>query len=176
MRKREAPMKIDQPVDMRRLVASKSSISGDWPLARLERLRDLLEDTKGEVEYRLQFDTDEWGNAFVDVTTRAALNLLCQRSLHVYAEVVDRSQRLGLIETEADEAALPEGYEPHLLSDQPIRLIDLVEDELILSLPLVPAAPESETMHQTGQDASKAETTERQSPFAMLASLKTNKH
>ena len=80
-------------------------------------------------------------------------------------------QRLGLIREEADEAGLPEGYEPLLLSeDGALRPAELVEDELILAVPVVPVKPGTEAMER---DWPVREEEQRQaSPFAALARLK----
>ena len=45
------------------------------------------------------------------------------------------------IEDESEEAALPQGYEPLLIADGQVNLADVIEDELILALPVVPLKP-----------------------------------
>ena len=80
-------------------------------------------------------------------------------------------QRLGLIRDEADEAALPEGYEPLLVpADGLLHPAQLVEDELILALPTVPVKPDTDAIEQEwGADE---EELRQASPFAVLAGLK----
>ena len=84
---------------------------------------------------------------------------------------VDIDQRLGLIRDEADEAALPPGYEALLVSaDGMLNPVELVEDELILAVPVVPVKPGTEAMERNwAQDADELE---RVNPFAALSSLK----
>ena len=66
-----------------------------------------------------------------------------------FLQPVQLVQRLGLIREEADEAGLPEGYEPLLVPDDGmLRPAELVEDELILAVPVVPAMPGTEAMEQ----------------------------
>jgi uncharacterized protein len=80
-------------------------------------------------------------------------------------------QRLGLIRDEADEAALPEGYEPLLVPvDGELRTAELVEDELILAVPVVPVKPGSEAVERDWP-ATQVEQ-ERANPFAALSALK----
>ena len=70
--------------------------------------------------------------------------LRCQRSLQPFVLPARVEQTLGLIREEAEEAGLPPGYEPLLVpEDGRIVPIDLVEDELILALPVVPVALDS---------------------------------
>ena len=80
-------------------------------------------------------------------------------------------QRLGLIRDEADEEALPEGYEALLVGENGLlRPAELVEDELILAVPVVPVAPGTDVVEQDW--AAPEEETQRASPFAALSQLK----
>ena len=50
-------------------------------------------------------------------------------------------QRLGLVRDEDEEQALPPDYEALLVpEDGNLRPLDLVEDELVLAVPVVPLA------------------------------------
>ena len=78
-----------------------------------------------------------------------------------------------LIRDEAEEAALPEEYEALLVpEDGMLRLLDLVEDELVLAVPAVPVDPGSVAVDRDWpvpeEELAKA------NPFAGLASLKKN--
>lgn len=153
------------------MVAARRGVQGRVPLSSLERLRDSLVDTDGEVTYSLEFDTDELQVPYVEMRIDAGLPLLCQRSLQRFVFPVNIVQRLGLIRDEADEAALPPGYEPLLVpSDGLLRATELVEDELILAVPVVPTMPGTEAMERDWP-AEEAEQ-ERANPFAALAALK----
>lgn len=137
----------------------------------MTRLRDSLQDAEGEVAYALDFDTDVLKMPYVEVRIETALPLQCQRSLQRYLLPVSIVQRLGLLRDEADEAALPEGYEPLLMpADGMLNAIELVEDELILAVPVVPVMPGTEAMDR---DWAPTETElQGANPFAALTSLK----
>lgn len=158
-------------LDAWRMVAARRGVQGRLPLSSLARLRDSLVDTEGEVSYSLEFDTDELQVPYVEMRIDAGLPLLCQRSLQRFVFPVNIVQRLGLIRDEADEAALPPGYEPLLVpSDGMLQATELVEDELILAVPVVPTMPGTEAMERDWP-AEEAEQ-ERANPFAALAALK----
>lgn len=123
------------------MVGARRILSGSLPLAQLQRLGSLLAGNDGEVSYTLEFGRDEGDVAFVRVIAKADVPLLCQRSLEVYLQPVEVRQSLGLINREEDEAALPEEYEPLLVESDTIQPSDVIEDELILALPLVPRRP-----------------------------------
>lgn len=153
------------------MVAARRGVEGRLPLSALERLRDSLVDDEGEVAYALDFGTDELQVPYVEMRIDAQLPLLCQRSLQRFLFPVETVLRLGLIREEADEAALPPGYEPLLVPhDGMLRAAELVEDELILAVPVVPTMPGTEAMERDWP-AEEAEQ-ERANPFAALAALK----
>ena len=164
-------VEIPEVVDAWRWVAARRRIEGCVPLASLPRLQDGLFDPGGDVRFTIDFDRDALQLPRVALVAEAELPLQCQRSLQRFLLPVKVEQKLGLIRDEADEAALPEGYEPLLVpADGMLRPLDLVEDELILALPVVPVSPGSEPV---GDDQPQAAEAPRQdNPFAALSALK----
>ena len=141
------------------------------PLSAMDRLAGSLADTEGECRYALEFGRDALQVPYVELSIEAGLPLVCQRSLERFVFPVQAVQRLGLIRDEAEEAALPPGYEALLLDeDGLVRPLDLVQDELVLALPVVPVAPGSEPVERTW--SAGEEELQAASPFAALASLK----
>ena len=162
---------VPEVLDASRMVAARRGVAGRVPLSALTRLRDSLVDDDGEVAYSLDFGTDELKVPFVELRVETELPLLCQRSLERFLFPVAIEQRLGLIRDEADEAALPPGYEALLVpEDGMLKPVELVEDELILALPVIPVKPGTEAMER---DWPAEETElERANPFAALSALK----
>ena len=163
--------RLPEVLDAWRMVAARRGFEGVLPLASMARLRDSLVDVEGDVRVAMFFDRDTLQVPYVELRIDADLPLQCQRSLQRFLFPVRQVQRLGLIRDEAEEAALPEGYEPLLLAeDGQLRPAELVEDELILALPVVPVAPGTEAMERdwpAGTEEAPAT-----NPFAALASLK----
>lgn len=154
------------------MVAARRSFEGRIPLAAMSRLRGSLLDAEGECSYSLQFDHDALLQvSYVELRIDAELPLECQRGLRRFLFPVSVVQRLGLIRDEAEESALPPDYEAMLVpEDGMLRPADLVEDELVLAVPVIALAPGSEAMEQDWPvpEQEKIEA----SPFAALASLK----
>jgi uncharacterized protein len=166
--------RVPEVLDAWRMVAARREFEGTLPLSSMSRLRDVLCDDGsplGDVRFALGFDRDALQVPYVELKVEAALPLECQRSLQRYLQPVRVVQRLGLIREEADEAGLPEGYEPLLLSeDGALRPGELVEDELILAVPVVPVKPGTEAMERDWPV--REEEQQQASPFAALARLK----
>lgn len=168
-----APMSTALPerVDVARQVQARRTYEGSLPLASMHRLRDSLAADGGEVRYAIEFGKDAFGISFVALRVEAGLPLVCQRTLDVFVLPVAIDQRLGLIAREEQEASLPEGYEPLLVPDGQLDLAGVVEDELILALPVVPLKPGA-PLDWSDAPAGAAVEEERPNPFAVLGALK----
>lgn len=165
---------LPERVDASRMVQARRSFNGKLPLASLTRLRGSLAAEDGVADYALEFGRDELGVDYIALHVDAELALTCQRSLEVYRQPVHLDQRLGLIRDESEEAALPPGYEPLLIPDGEVHLADVIEDELILALPVVPLKPGEPLEWNEAPDDESAED-EPPSPFSVLAGLRNGK-
>lgn len=158
------------------MVSARRSFEGTLPIATMRRLCEVLASADGELQFELDFGRDSLGISYVDVRAKAALTLICQRTLEPFVLPVTVDTRLGLIKLERDEAGLPPDCEP-LLVDEDGRLnpADVIEDELLLALPLVPINPDSSLPDEvTGHELEEDSTGEGRSenPFAVLRELK----
>jgi uncharacterized protein len=164
---------LPENVDAWRMVQARRSFEGRLPLAALPRLAADLAAADGDAAYNLEFGTDEFGVAFLHVRADAVLPLVCQRTLERFDFPVRVDTRLGMIAHEADEAGLPAGYEPLLLTgDGALRLADVVEDELLLAVPAVPVKPGTEYVERSWGDDADASGPEPENPFAALKKIK----
>ena len=163
---------VPETLDAWRQVTARRGFEGRVPLASLRRLASLLDAPEGDAVFSLDFDRDTLGVAYVEVRVEAQLPLVCQRSLERFLLPVRIDQRMGLLRDEAEESALPPGYEALLVDPSgEVSPRDLVEDELILAVPVVPVRPDTEVVEREW-GASGEPDPERPNPFAALAALK----
>ena len=154
------------------MVSARRVLEGEVPLSAMPRLGSLLDASDGLARYRIEFGRDDLHVPYARLWVDAELPLVCQRSLQGFVMPARIEQSLGLIRDEAEEAALPPGYEALLVpEDGRIVPVELVEDELIMAVPVVPVAPGSEAVERDwpveGQEAEMAH------PFAALSALKS---
>jgi len=162
-------------LDAWRMVSSQRHFEGTLPLAAMPRLKQVLMDAEGECRYELDFGRQPLGHNVLQVRVQAALPLQCQRSLERFLYAVDVDQSLGLIRDETQEAALPEGMEAVLIGDDgELHPADLIEDELLLALPVVPINPEAPELSPEWA-LEPDEPDDKPNPFAALAALKDRK-
>ena len=155
------------------MVAARRSFEGRLPLSAMTRLQGLLVDAEGDVRYTIEFDRDALQVPYVELQIDAGLPLVCQRSLQRFVLPVSITQRLGLVRDEAEESALPPGYEALLVpEDGMLRAVELGEDELGLAVPVVAVAPGSDAVER--EWPAQEEELAKASPFAALTSLKKN--
>ena len=149
--------------------------SGTVPLARMKRLAPLLADTQGEAAFVAAFKTDLEKRVIVELQVSAALPLVCQASLDVYDEQVERNAVLAVIEHQAEQEGLPDSYDPVQTENGRLAIASLVEDELLLGLPQIPRKPGLEPVeYSTGgevQEDMNSPAGGRENPFAALQDM-----
>jgi len=111
---------------------------GELPLAKLSRLGESLVDTDGAIAVELTCGKGEKKRPHIQGRIRAHLRMECQRCLEPVELVIDQEIDLVAVATAAEAELLPEDLEPLIVEDGRVRLQDLVEDELLLALPLIP--------------------------------------
>ncbi len=164
---------LPDSLDVWRAAASGRVYTGRVELAKLTRLLPSLVDADGTCEFRIAFSRDASGQAAVQVSASAELPLQCQRSLERFVLEVQVEQTLGLIRSEAEEAALLPEMEPVLVPESGMmRLLDLLEDELILAVPVLPIRPGTEPVESDFAGEGDEEEADRPNPFAALEALK----
>ncbi len=161
------PTSLPERVDVQRAVAAGREFVGRFSLEYCKRLAGMLVDTSGEVNYRLVFGRAVTGTPKARIEADVALPLLCQSTLERYLHPVSVRSDLGFIWREDDESSLPAGLEPALVTDDGIDPLALIEDELILAVPVLPRRPGAPAV-----EASFAPVEDKPNPFAALASMK----
>lgn len=122
--------------DLGILAERETALSGEIEVRRMARLCELLHADDGSVTASLRFRQGHGGGLMLEIRYEAVLELECQRCLEpLYHEVSEQSQ-LALLESAQMEATVPEGYEPVLLEGGRLMPAELIEDALIVGLPL----------------------------------------
>ena len=124
--------------DLEALAARQGELTGDVELARLPRLSGLLHSTAGSVRASLRLRQRGVGRLAATLELTTAVELVCQRCLEPVFEPIAERAELMFVEPGEAGASIPEGCEPIELDDGRLLPARLIEDELIVALPLVP--------------------------------------
>ena len=127
---------LPEYLDLKQKAGLGCEIEGEWPVSRLKRLVDVLLSDQGMVTAKLSLGRD--GKLYVlEGRVSASVEVTCQRCMQPMQLALNSELKLAMITDEAQADLLPEGYEPLLVEDGRSHLPDILEDELLLAMPLV---------------------------------------
>ena len=164
---------LPREIDPLRLADEGVRLEGDLPGESFARLREQsVAGTRPEpVSVMLQFEHTVHGIRMLHGTIRTRLIATCQRCLGPVELELEARPLLALLTPGESPAGAPEAAES-MVVDGPVSLPELVEDELLLVMPMFP-------LHATGQctapgaaQVGEEEPTEQDGPFAALRGLK----
>lgn len=168
-------------VDTREFARTSSRIGGGCAVARLARLADLLADGGGEVQWELAGESarraDGGSDAHLALSFGATLRLACVRCLEPVAVRVEehRHYRMVVSESIAEREDLESEDFDLLCHDPRLDVLGLLEDEVIMALPIAPRHADCERPAGAGAATAAADAgadEPRVHPFAALASLR----
>jgi uncharacterized protein len=174
---------VPEKLDLAAFIQEGAHLEGEWPAASLQRLADaaapeapaagwpaLRWSLQGEVRQPKGGKAQAW----LHLACQAEVALTCQRCLKPVTETLDVDRWIRFVDTEAEAEALDVDSDDDVLAlPRHLDARELIEDELLLALPLVPrhgSCPEPLPQAQDGGTAEGEE--ERPNPFAKLAALK----
>lgn len=124
--------------DLMALAQRGTVLAGEIDIAKLSRLKELLNSDAGTASARAAFHRGHNGLVMMQLQCRARFELICQRCLEPVVHEVDEQVDFAIADTEGSFAVLPQGVDLIALQGDRLRPAELIEDELIVSLPLVP--------------------------------------
>lgn len=122
-----------------RFARAGDELSGEVRLVELDRLADVLVSDGGVVSYRLRGGT-QGGRPIIRLEVAAVLTLRCHLCLEPCRQVMDVVQVFPVARDEA-QLELWERDDPlldALVAEPELDVLTLVEDEILLGLPVAP--------------------------------------
>ncbi|HIK74872.1 MAG: YceD family protein [Alcanivorax sp.] len=162
-------------LEPRKFADQERVVEGEARVGDLPRLREYRESLDQPVRVRLAFGRDEDGRRRVQGRVETSLVLVCQRCLEPVQQEVAADVDLMLVWSEEQAKALPADLDPLLVTEERVTLAELVEEELLLAMPLValhdqcPDPPPQSAGDPGDQDDNQSDP---DNPFAVLARLK----
>lgn len=146
-------------------------IGGEVPVAELPRLQEVLGNQQGILGYTVRGGVDRLGSHFLGVSVTGRCQVRCQRCLEAMEYPVRLDTRL-LLRDQASLDALDDDEEEFdsILADVHLDVLNLLEEEILLSLPFAPKH-EPGACQAAGSENMQAE---ERHPFAALAKMKRN--
>ena len=178
MRSAAAPqvilMSIPSPtIDSFELARSGRRIKGEVAIARLPRLAEFVTTAQGDLRYEIDGLIDDEGHPAADLHLNGRLRLICQRCNAALEFELNRTTRFRFVATEEELNSLPieDDEIDAIMGSRNMSIHEWVEDEAILSLPLVPRHDEcSAPLKADDGPAAVA----APNPFAVLLGLRND--
>ena len=171
------PQPWSTPLDVDRLSRGAAAVDFELPLVQLPRLQSRAELLGGSVRGMVRFGRDA-GHAVAEVSLGGTAELRCQRCMQPMVLLLRARTQVALLASEAEANTLAAGIEPVLASDGRISLGELVEEEVLLSLPIVPmhdSDAQCQPLEAVGTAGGQPTEAATQRPFAQLGELLSHK-
>lgn len=167
-------------VDPARLAARAREINGFLPLSEMPRLAPVLADTAGGASARFMFTRGAGRHDRVEGRIRTTLHLRCERCLETMDWPVDQAFAASLVSGDTAVAGSADEDDTIRVEAQGLSLHTLLEDELLLSLPIVALHPPGTACAAAAYrefrqgDVVEARRESGDNPFSVLKSLKSD--
>lgn len=162
---------LPQWLDPRKLALQGASLSGEVALENLPRVRQLVE-RLSPVAATLKFVVNDSGVPIVEGVLATEAGLVCQRCLKPMEQALRIAFAVGVVACDADAAELAKRLDPWLVGEEAGDLHALIEEELLLALPMIPFHPPAECSGLDVCGAGEAAQISKPNPFDVLRQLK----
>ena len=131
------PPPWSKPLDIDRLAGGAAEVGFEIPLAALPRLGSRTPGIGGAVRGMVRFGRHS-GTPMAEISLDGTAVLQCQRCMQPMALPVHSVARVALLASAAEANGVAGDLEPVLAPEGHISVGDLVEEEMLLALPIVP--------------------------------------
>ncbi len=170
-------VKLPKQVEPHKSALKRSDYQGVMVAADMVRLGEAVNAVLDDVTVALRFEIDAQGLTYFHGTLQTSVSLICQRCNEPFDLSIDHQFCYTPVNEGDDLDEIPEAYDPVELNEHgEINILELFEDELMLSLPIVPMHDEKDCkVKSEGLSFGNIEPAEkRPNPFAVLKELKRN--
>ena len=169
-------------VDPFKLVEQGRLFNGRIPQQDFSRLQELLysnneNENNKLIEVDLEFSRSDTGLPLIKGQIKAELQMVCNRCLDATNLTVDTSINVVLVSSDEQAERLQESFDIWLVEDQTLYLLDFIEDEILLAMPIVISHEDCEpakALIEALPSDENSEEQQKENPFAALKDLKLN--
>ena len=160
-------------IDSFELARSGRRVEGEVAIAQLPRLAEFVTAAQDRLRYAVVGLIDADGYPAADLHLNGRLQLICQRCNASLDFGLDRTARFRFVATEEELNAFPieDDEIEAIVGSRNMNVYDWVEDEAMLSLPLVPRHGECSAPSKVEGNLSAVAAP---NPFAVLLALRDN--
>ncbi len=176
MTQASVPRVLPQYIDARKVAQQGGELKGSVPVDALERLLQTLTGYHNAITVDLFLEFDDQKRTTVTGSLEVDVELQCQRCLANTTYPVSISVNVAIVSTEEQVKMLPRTIDPWLVTEANADLYGLIEDEILLALPMVAYHPEpciDKSLYTSSDDNINSGCEEEsENPFSVLEQLK----
>lgn len=158
-------------IQPRKLANKNGELRYQWPIGDFKRLDGLLFSNEGHISVHIKGRNNNRQRSLLDVHITATIKLECQTSFEAIDYQVDTQIVYCMVMTEEQITDLDERYEALLVDDGFVDIKQVIEDEFILSLPVVANKAMEDVDIKTSYGELPKEATTKKNPFEVLQGL-----
>ncbi|WP_196138120.1 YceD family protein [Aliikangiella sp. G2MR2-5] len=159
-----------------KLANKEGELRHHWQVSEFKRLSEMLIDDSGRVEVIVQAYFDDRRRCLLKANIKAELKLECQTTFEAITHKLDKVVVFCAVNAESQFAEVEEEFEPVLMEDGFLDMAEVIEDEIILSVPIVAnkSLEEIDKKMSYGELDEEAIAAEKaaSNPFSVLQNLK----
>ena len=132
-------LKLPITIDPYKSAQRRLECEGVFDMSGMNRLLAACEKGSEQVKVNVKFDVDELGLIVISGKGSATVTLTCQRCTEAFEQALEVDFTFSPVKNTEKAAELPSYYDAIELDENgEVNLRELVEDELLLAIPLIP--------------------------------------
>ncbi len=163
-------------IQPRKFANKNGEIRFSWPIKEFTQLCEMLFSDIGEVNVRLRGSFDHQQRCLIEADIVATMQLECQTSFEAIEFEVKNQVTYCTVTDESQFAEVEENYEAVLIDEGMLDIKKVIEDELILSVPIASNKSKDQLEQKMSfgelDEVAIAEEEKASNPFSVLTNLK----
>ncbi len=159
-------------VDPRKLASQGMLVKGEITARDLPRLSEAVAGEPSNAQVELSFARDQSGQDRLDGRVDCDVTLVCQRCLLPVAVQLTSQVAVGVVASDEEARILDGDLEPWIVAEESGDLFELIEEELLLALPMIAFHALDECQGNSRYTTSAVQDEPDENPFKVLKALK----
>ena len=131
-------------ISLGRFAQHGMTLQGELLISDCCQLGDTLLNDNSSVTFTLGFSLDERGFVLIQGSIAASLPLLCQRCCKPMTFALQTYPRLTVVESDDQATRVIADSDPLVIGEGPLLLKTIIEEELVLNMPMIPRHEQGE--------------------------------
>ena len=129
-------------VDHRKLARQGQILNCSLPKQQFVRFSETLAEVDGDIDVELLFSKGMQDRTQIHGNLSSNIKLVCQNCLKPFSFILECPIDLEIVANESEIEWVAEGIDVIVAEDSEINLAEILEDELIMSVPMIPRHPQ----------------------------------